>query len=322
MRRREFITLLGGAAAAWSVAAHAQQPAAKVRRIGIIDDAPIWDHFRRALRDLGHVEGRDIAYEYRTAEGRPDRLAAAAAELARLPVDILATYGTPASRAAKAATQSIPIVAISIGDPIAAGLVASLARPEGNVTGNTILGPDLVAKRLQILTEVIPSVSRLAFLWNPDNASNTAMLSELQAATSALQIKLLPVEFRKIENFDEALSAIMKERPDAFLMTNDPFHQLHVKRIIAFLIDQRLPGMFQTKENVAAGGFMSYGASFPDLFRRGAWYVHRILEGVRASDLPVEQPTKFEFVINVRTATTLGLTVPPTLLARADEVIE
>ena len=148
------------------------------------------------------------------------------------------------------------------------------------------------------------------------------MLSELQAATSALQIKLLPIQLRKIEHFDEALSAIMKERPDAFLMTNDPFHQLHVGRIIPFLIDKRLPGMFQTKENVAAGGLMSYGASFPDLFRRGAWYVHRILEGVRAADLPVEQPTKFEFVINVRTATAFGLDVPPTLLARADEVIE
>jgi len=322
VRRRQFISLLGGAILIGPLAAHAQQRGAKIPRVGIIDDAPFWNYFRQGLRDAGYIEGQSIAFEYRTAEGRPDRLAAAAAELARLPVDVIATFGTPASRAAKAATTSIPIVAISIGDPVRAGLVTSLARPGGNVTGNTILGPDLSAKRLQLLKEFIPSVARVAFLWNPDNASNAAMLDELQFAAPALGLTLISVALRSSDDFDRAFAGMMSERPDAFMMTNDPLHQRNIGRIIDFMMQSRLLGIFQRKENVVAGGLMSYGASFPDLFRQGAVYVLKILQGTKPQDLPVQQPVKFELVINLKTAKALGITISESFLLRADEVIE
>jgi len=322
MRRREFIRVLGGTALAWPLAARAQRTAGKIPRIGIIDNTAMWDAFRKGLRELGYVEGKNIAFEYREAEGVPERLAKAAAELARLPVDVIATFGTPPSRAAKEATGTIPIVAISIGDPVRAGLVASLARPGGNVTGNTILGPDLSPKRLQLTKEVLPKVSRVAFLGNPDNASNVAILEELQAAAPKLGMKILSVPVRTAADFDGALAAMMKERPHALLMTNDPLHQRQIGRIIDFLAKNRLPGIFQTRENVVAGGFMSYGASLPELFRSGALYVHKILQGTRPADLPVEQPRIFELVINLKTAKALGITVPRALLLRADEVIQ
>ena len=323
MRRREFITLLGGAVAgAWPLAARAQGRPKKIPRIGIIDDAPMWDHFRRALRDLGYVEGQDIVLEYRVAHGEPALLLQAAKELAGLPVDVIVEFGSTAASAARKATTTIPIVMISIGDPVRAGFVASLARPGGNMTGNTILGPDLSPKRLQILKEIIPSVSRAAFLWNPDNASNVVIRDELQGAMPKLGMTLISVEVRNTSEFDTAFAAMLRQQPDALLMTNDPFQQIHIKRIIDFLAENRIPGMFQTRENVLAGGFMSYGASLPDLFRRGATYVHKILEGTRPADLPVEQPTKFELVINVKTAKAIGVTVPESILLRADEVIE
>ena len=322
MRRREFICLLGGAAATWPLRARAQQPPTKTPHIGIIDNAPIWDYFRQGLHDLGYVEGQNIVIEYRTAQGETNRLAQAARELADMPVDIIVEFGSTAAHAAQMATKTIPIVMISIGDPVRAGFVASLARPGGNMTGNTILGPDLSPKRLQILKEIIPSVSRAAFLWNPDNASNVVIRDELQAAMPKLGMRLISVEVRNTSEFDTAFGAMLREHPDALLMTNDPFHQLHIKRIIAFLAENRIPGMFQTRENVLAGGFMSYGASLPVLFRRAASYVHKILQGTRPADLPVEQPTKFELVINVKTAKALGLTIPELFLLRADEVIE
>jgi putative ABC transport system substrate-binding protein len=321
VKRREFIALIGSAAA-WPLAARAQQAAGRIPRIGIIDSAPIWDHFRQELRDLGYVVDKNIAIEYRTAEGDPDRLAAAAADLARLPVDVIVVFGTPAARAAKGATTSIPIVAISIGDPVRAGLVASIARPGANITGNTILGPNIAAKRLQILKEVLPSAVRIAFLWNPDNASNTATLEELQIAGPELGLTLLSVSARSAAELDPALLDLLRKNPDAFMMANDPLHQLLIERIIGFLAEHKLPGMFQIRENVAAGGLMSYGPSLSDLFRRGAGYVHRILQGTKPMDLPMEQPVKFELVINLKTANALGIIVSPTLLAEADEVIE
>jgi len=280
VRRREFITLLGGTAAAWPLAARAQQ-SAKIPCIGIIDDSPVWNAFRHGLRDLGYLEGHNIAFEYRYAGGLPDRLAWAAAEMVHRPVDLIATFGTPPTLAAKQATTTIPIVMMGVGDPVGAGLVPSLARPGGNITGNTILGPEVAGKRLQLLKEVIPSLSRVAFLWNPDNASHPAQLAELQAAVQTLGIKLLPVTVRTSDEFDSAFAAMISERADAFLMTNDPFHQLSIGKIIDFLANNRLPGMFLTREIVAAGGFMSYGASVPDLFRRGALYAHKILQGTK-----------------------------------------
>jgi ABC-type uncharacterized transport system substrate-binding protein len=321
MRRREFIALLGGATAAWPFLARAQQ-LAKIPRIGIIDDSPIWNAFRQGLRDLGYLEGQNIAFEYRYAGGLPDRLAWVAAELVRRPVNLIATFGTPPTLAAKQATTTIPIVMIGIGDPVGAGLVSSLGRPGGNITGNTMLGPDVAGKRLQLLEEVIPSLSRVAFLWNPDNASHPAQLAELQAAAQTLGIKLLPFAVRSSAEFDNTFAAMVSERANAFLMTADPFHQLSIGRIIDFLANNRLPGMFLTREIVVAGGLLSYGASLPALFRRGALYVHKILQGTRPADLPIEPPTKFELVVNLKTAKTIGLTIPESFLQRADEVIE
>jgi putative tryptophan/tyrosine transport system substrate-binding protein len=321
MRRREFIKLLGSAAVAWPLSARAQQ-STKIPRIGIIDDSPIWNAFRHGLRDLGYLEGQNIAFEYRYAGGLPDRLAWVAVELVHRPVDLIGTFGTPPTLAAKEATTTIPIVMMGVGDPVGAGLVTSLARPGGNITGNTILGPEVAGKRLQLLKEVLPSLSRVAFLWNPDNASHPAQLAELRTAVEILGIKLFPVAVRSPAEFDSAFAAVIGEHPNAFLMTNDPFHQLSIGRIIDFLANNRLPGMFVTREVAVAGGFLSYGASLPDLFRRGASYVHKILQGAKPADLPIEQPVKFELVLNLKTAKAMGLSIPESFLLRVDEVIE
>jgi putative tryptophan/tyrosine transport system substrate-binding protein len=321
MKRREFIALLGGTAFAYPHPLWAQQ-SGKIPRVGIIDDSPIWNPFRETLRELGYVEGRNIAFEYRYAGGLPDRLVWVAADLVRRPVDLIATSGTPAAYAAKHATTTIPIVMIGVGDPVGAGLVSSLARPGGNVTGNTILAPDVAGKRLQLLMEAVPHLSRVAFLWNPDNASHPAQLAELQKAVEILRVKLLPVAVRNSDELLNALNAMTRERPEGFLMTNDPLHQLAIGTIIDFLATNRLPGMYISREIVMAGGFLSYGPSLPDLFRRGAGYAHRILQGAKPADLPVEQPIKFELVINLKAAKAMGLDVPPTFLARADDVIE
>jgi putative ABC transport system substrate-binding protein len=320
MKRREFITLLGGTAA-WPLAARAQQ-GAKMPRIGIVDDAPMWHTFRQALRELGYIEGETVNYEYRYSEGAPDRLATVVGELIRRPVDLIATFGTPPTQAARAATTTIPIVMIGIGDPVRAGLVASLARPGGNITGNTVLSPDLSAKRLQLLREAIPTVARVAYLANPDNAGTLDVLAELKLAAAATGMVLIGVEFGSATDFDGALAVMLRKRAEVLLVSNDPFHQLHVGRIIDFLAKNRIAGMFQSKENVAAGGLMAYGASLPDLFRRAAAYVHRILQGAKPADLPVALPTKFDLAINLKTARALGLDLALLLVARADEVIE
>jgi putative ABC transport system substrate-binding protein len=320
MRRREFIRLLGGVAVALPRVARAQQ--SKVPRIGIIDDSPLWNAFRHGLRDLGYVEGRTVAFEYRYAGGMPDRLAWVAVELVRRPVDLIATFGTAPPVAAKQATATIPIVMIGVGDPVGAGIVPSLARPGGNITGNTILAPEVAGKRLQLLKEVIPSLSRVAFLWNPDNASHPAQLAELRGTVVTLGITLLPVPVRSPDEFDNAFAALVRERPDAFLMTADPLHQLSIGRIIDFLANNRLPAMFVTREVAVAGGVLSYGASLPDLFRRGASYAHKILQGTKPADLPIEQPGKFDLVVNLKTAKAIGLSIPESFLLRADEVIE
>jgi putative ABC transport system substrate-binding protein len=267
-----------------------------------LSSAPIWNHFREALRAVGYIDGQTISYEYRIAEGKPERLAAAAAELARLPVDLIATFGTPASRAAKAATSTIPILAISVGDPIRAGLVKSFAHPGGNVTGNTILGPDPSPKRLQLIKEVVPAASRVGFVWNPDNASNVAILDELELAAPKLGLTLVSIPARSAGDFGPALETMLRERINAFLMTNDPLHQQNVRKVIDFAMEHRLPGIFQTRENVAMGGMMSYGASFSELFRNGAAYAHKILQGAKPEELPVLQPERFELVINLKTA--------------------
>jgi len=320
MKRREFITLLGSAAAVWPLVTHAQS--GKSPRIGIIDDTPMWDHFRQGLRDLGYVAGQNIAIEYRSAQGNVDRLRQAALELASLPVNVIVAYGSPATRAARQATSTIPIVMIGIGDPVRAGFVTNLARPGGNITGNSNLAPDLTGKRMEILKECVPGLARVAFLWNPDNDSNLAFLEELIIVVPALGLQLISVPMRTSDDFEAVFAAMMQRRPNAFVTTSDPLIQRHIGQIIDFMAKHRLPAMYQTKEEARAGGFMAYGAIQPDLFRRGAWYVHRILQGAKPAELPVEQPTKFELTINLKTAKALGLDVPLHLQQRADEVIE
>src|SRR5215475_13870480 len=248
MRRREFIILLGSAVTAWPLAARAQQSVSKMPRIGIIDPGAMWgDHFRQALRDLGYVEGRNIAIEYRSAEAGPERLVAAATELAQLQVDVIVTFGSPATQAAKQATTTIPIVMASTGDPIRAGFVASLAHPGGNITGNSILGPEVGVKRLQLLKLAVPTMLRAAFLWNPNNASHPAYLDEWKAVAPALGVEMLFVAVRSSDEFDTAFAAMMRGRPDAFTMTADRMHGPHIGWIIDFLARNRLPGMYQVR---------------------------------------------------------------------------
>ena len=255
-------------------------------------------------------------------QSQPERLAAAAKELAAVPVDIIVTSGTAATRAAQQATSTIPIVMIAIGDPIRAGLVPHLGRPGGNITGNSMLGAEMTPKRAQLLKELVPKLSRLAFLWNRNNASHLAYLDEWRAAGPKVDAQLLFIEVSRQEEFEPAFEKMVQERADALSVTADPFHLSHVAWIIDFVAKHRLPTMYVLKENVAAGGLMSYGPSIPDLYRRAAAYVHKILQGTSPADLPVEQPVKFELTINARTARAIGLDVPPMLLALADEVIE
>jgi putative ABC transport system substrate-binding protein len=303
------------------LASEAQQ-ATKIPRVGLLDYTAFWDPLRQGLRDLGYVEGQNIALEYRRSEGRSERLPDLAAELVRLKVDVIVTAGTPPTQAAMQATTTIPIVMVSIGDPLRTGLVASLARPGGNVTGNTILGAELAGKRLQLLKDILPNFSRVAFLWNPANASQIPHFDEIQAAARVLGLRVQSVEVRDSTEFESAFLKMMRDRPDALIMTADAMHQLHLAWIVDFTAKRRLPAMYQTKEYVEAGGLMSYGASQADLFRRAAVYVDKILKGAKPADLPVEQPSKFELVINLKTAKALGLTIPPSVLGRADHVIE
>jgi len=321
MTRRDFISLLGGAAAAWPLAAWAQK-GAKIPRIGIIDDEPLWDIFRQGLRDLGYIENQNIAIEYRSAESKVDRLAQAARELVSLPVNIVVVFGSTEARAAQQATSTVPIVMIAIGDPVRAGFAVSLARPGGNMTGNSYLSPDLIGKRLEILKECVPSVARVAFLWNPDNNSNLVFLEELIIAVPALGLQLISVPVRNADEFEGAFAAMMRRMPNALVLTGDALHRRYVRQILDFAAKDHLPVVSQEKEIVAAGALLSYGADLSDLLRQGALYVHKILQGSRPADLPIEQPTHFKLGINLKTARALGLEVPPTLLARADEVIE
>jgi putative ABC transport system substrate-binding protein len=322
MRRREFITLIGGVTIVWPLAARAQSVNGKIQRIGIIDDSPSWDPFRQQLRELNYVEGQNLAYVYLRTDGSSDQLDAAATALAQLPVNVIAAFGTPRAKAAQRATKTIPIVAISIGDPIGSGLVTSLAHPAGNITGNTILGPDIVTKRLQILKDAIPTAERIAYIWNPENSANAEVLEDLRKAVPLFHMTLISLTARTTVDFDRVFARMLSDRPDAVLLTTDPAHQAHMPEVIDFLLKNRIPGLFQAREHVVAGGLMSYGVSLSDLFRMGALYADKILRGAKAGDLPIAQPVTFEFDINLKTAKAIGLEIPPTVIARADEVIE
>jgi putative tryptophan/tyrosine transport system substrate-binding protein len=319
MRRREFITLLSSVAVGWPLAARAARPPFVV---GMIGNSPNWHHFREAMRDLGYSEGQNVKHELRTDETEPARLAEAAKELASIPVDVIVAFGSPASQAAQAATQTIPIVMVSVGDPVRAGLVASLAHPGGNVTGTSFLGPDLTAKRLQLLKQVVPSAVRVALLFNPNNATHIIYRGEIETAARDLGISVVQVEAGTVPDLDTNLRGMLSQRPDALIMPGDSFLDLQIRKIVDFLESNRIPGMFVNRDYVPAGGLMSYGPSRPDLFRRSATYVQKILQGSKPSDLPVEQPTKFEFVINLTSAKALGLTIPASILSLANDLIE
>jgi putative ABC transport system substrate-binding protein len=305
----------------------AQQPK-KVPRIGILwiyspDIASSFaEAFRQGLRGLGYVEGQNIALEERWAEGRFDRLPSLAAELVRLNVDIIVTASTPAAQAGQQATRSIPIVMTNVSDPVESGLVSSLARPGGNVTGLSLMHPDLSGKRLELLKEIIPKVSRVAVLSNSSNPIIPPLLRETEAAARALGVQLQVVEVRGPTEFDSAFSAMTRDRAGALVVLPDGIFQNERRRIAALAAKSRLPAIYAWREAVDAGGLMAYGASVPDIFRRAAVYVDKILKGTKPADLPVEQPTKFELVINLKAAKQIGLTVPPNVLARADKVIK
>ena len=324
--RREFITLLGGAAAAWPVAARAQQPG-KLPTIGFLGATTPsaqsqWTAaFVERLRELGWIEGRNVAIEYRWMEGRNERVAEIAAEFVQLRVDVIVVQGTAAVVGAKQATSVIPIVFALAGDPVGSGLVASLARPGGNVTGLSGQQADIAAKRLELLREVVPSLHRLAIVANVGNPYAILELSEIQGAARALGLEAATFEIRRAEDVAPAFRAL-GGRADALYVINDPLVNTNRVRIIISALGARLPTMHGSREHVEAGGLMSFGPNYPDLFRLTADYVNKILRGAKPGDIPVEQPTKFDLVVNVLTAAALGITLPPSLLARANEVIE
>jgi putative ABC transport system substrate-binding protein len=325
MRRREFIALVGGAAA-WPIAARAQQPR-KLPTIGFLGAGtrPAWSQwtaaFLQRLRELGWIEGRTVVIEYRWAEGRSERYAEIAAELVRLKVEIIVTGGAEAVIAAKRATSVIPIIFAVAADPLGTGLVASLARPGGNATGLSVQFTDLAGKRLELLREVIPGLRRLAIMANVASPSAALELHEAQTTAHTLGLNVTSSEIRRAEDIAPAFEAF-RSRVEALYVCSDPLFVTNRTRVSTLALSARLPTMHGIREHVDVGGLMSYGPNFPDLWRRSGDYVDKILRGAKTADIPVEQPTNFDFVINLTTAKALGLTVPPTLLATADEVIE
>jgi putative tryptophan/tyrosine transport system substrate-binding protein len=324
--RREFITLLGGAVVAWPLTARAQQPA-KLPTIGFLGATTPsaqsqWTAaFVQRLRELGWIEGRTVAIEVRWAEGRTERYTEIAAEFVRLKVDVIVTGATGSVIAAKQATSVIPIVFTTVGDPVGNNLVASLARPGGNVTGLSVQATDLSSKRLELLREVVPGFRRLAILANVGNPGVVLEMDEVQTAARTLGIEVAILEIRRPEDIAPVLDA-SRSRADALYICPDPLVGSNRIRINTLALGARLPTMWAVRDSVEAGGLMSYGPSYSDLYRRAAGYVDKILRGAKPADIPVEQPTKFDLVINLTTAKALALSVPPSLLARADEVIE
>ena len=305
--------------------AAAAQPPAKVPRIGVLTTASSISHllqaFRQGLAELGYAEGRNIVLEYRSAEGNAERLPDLAAELARLKVDVIVAGGTPGTQAAQQATTTIPIVMIGVADPVRTGFVGSLARPGRNITGLTSITPDLAGKRLQLLKEVVPGASHVAILSNPATPYAGLVVRETGNAARTLAVQLQPLEVRSPDELDGVFAAATKGRAEALIVVEDPFTLSHRAGIVTLAAKHRLPAMYGFREFVDAGCLISYAANLSDMYRRAATYVDKILKGHNPADLPVEQPTKFELVINLKTAKTLGFKIPQSVLVRADEVI-
>ena len=325
MRRREFITLVGGAAAGWPLAARAQQ--AKVARIGFLGSVSASSHaprlaaFRAGLRDLGWLEGTNLFIEYRWAEGNYERLRGLADELVQLKVDVLVTHATPAALAAKSATSTIPIVLTAVGDILGLGLVSSLRLPGGNITGLSFFTPEFTAKRLELLKEAVPSLTKAALLLNPDNPLNRFVLQEIESTAKALNIALQTFEARRPSEFGQVFATMIDQKAAAFLVYEDAMFNANSNALAVLAAVKRLPsGGFP--EFVRAGGLIGYGINFPDMDYRAAAFVDKILKGAKPGELPIERPTKFNVIINLQTAKALGINMSPALLIRADEVIE
>ena len=326
LKRRDFITLLGGAATAWPLVARAQPLVKKIRSLGLLlpglPEASTGKATRDRLRELGYTEGRDILLEARWADGKMERLDELAVELARLQLDVIIAYTTPGAIAARKATSTIPIVFLFVGDPVGAGVVPSLAHPGGNATGISLLATELSAKRLEILLEIVPKASRVAMLWNDANTGMVLRSRETQDAAAKLGVAIKSVGVHDLVSFDSAFAMIDSEPIDALLTLVDPFTLQHRKRIVDFADLRRLPAIYEAGEFVETGGLISYGPNLIVIERRAAEYVDKILKGAKPPDLPVEQPSKFEMLINMKTANALGLSVPPSVMLRADRVVE
>jgi putative ABC transport system substrate-binding protein len=322
MKRRAFLAVFAGAAA-WPLVARAQQPG-KIRRIGFIAhrNEKFYDLLFQRLRELGYTEGQNLIVERRYAEGRAERFQDFAAEMVRLKVDAVIVVTTPAALAVRNATTTIPIIHLAAIDPVGTGLIESLAHPGGNITGLAVLNAETSAKRLELLREAVPGLSRGAVLWNAANPANALAWKETESAGRSLGVVLQSVEVRDFKDFEGALAAIAEQHADILLALQDALTLDYRKEIIGFTLKERLPSMFVGKEFVEEGGLMSYGDRLPDRYRRAADIVDRIFKGTKPSDIPVEQPTTFELVVNLKTAKTIGLALPPAFLARADLVIE
>ena len=326
MKKHLFKLALGAMAFAICVSAEAQQPAREVPRIGILfigdRNQPHLEAFKQGLRERGYIEGKNIAIEYRYAEGKIDRLPLLAAELVKLKVDVIVTTAEMGARAARQATKTTPIVLTTGGDLVKSGLAQSLAKPGGNITGLSVLEEDLSGKRLDILKEAFPKMKRVAYLWNPSAVVVNPSLDQAKAIAQAVALQLRSYEVYTLAEIEKAFAAISKARPDALFVMLSPLMTLNSKRIVELALEQRLPGMYPTNQFAEEGGLMTYGPRIGDMYRRAATYVDKVLKGAKAGDLPVEQPTKFEFVINLKTAKQIGVTIPPNVLARADKVIK
>jgi putative ABC transport system substrate-binding protein len=326
MKKHLFKLALGAMAFAICVSAEAQQPAREVPRIGILfigdRNQPHLEAFKQGLRERGYIEGKNIAIEYRYAEGKINRLPLLAAELVKLKVDVIVTTAEMGARAARQATKTTPIVVTTGADLVKSGLAESLAKPGGNVTGLSVLEEYLSGKRLDILKEAFPRMKRVAYLWNPSVVLANPSFDQAKAIAQAVTLQLRSYEVYTLAEIEKAFADMSKARPDALFVPLSPLMTLNSKRIVELALEQRLPGMYPTNQFAEEGGLMTYGPRIGDMYRRAATYVDKVLKGAKAGDLPVEQPTKFEFVINLKTAKQIGVTIPPNVLARADKVIK